>query len=778
MKTRSRSRWNSASLLALMLAAPAVGSGAQAETQSKIAVSAELRDTLLLVSVNGEPAGEVAFVRGTSNQLYVMAEVLASWRFDRGKLPTIIHGGKKYYLLNAISGVQLKLDEASQTLSIAAPAESFRSTRISYAPVEMSDEVVAGTGAFANYDVSAQVAEGDTSFGGAFEAGIFTKFGVGIASFVGRWSNAGAELVRLDTQWTIDDPGRMRSLRFGDGITRGGVGGGPLRFGGIQLARRFAFQPGFVTIPLPSLGGSAAVPSVVDIYVDDVLRDSRNIRPGPFEITNVPVVTGSGDVQLVVRDLLGRQQILTQSYYASPSLLRSGLHDYSFEVGFLRRSFGQKGHDYGPLMLSATQRYGLSNSLTGEAHVEASKDLQTVGLAALAVVDGIGQVATSIAGSRSAVGAGLSATIGFERRTHGLSLGLSGEFNTGNYRSLGWTLERRAPAAIFQGYAGIPLKFGSLGVSYLRRKGRTEPDVEFLSANGSLRLGRLGSVHLAGRKSLTGDGGLSADLFVVLPFGGSSRSAGASLLNDRLAFKAALQRSVPAGEGVGYQFTVSSGEFRRIDGRINLNTSFGAYDGQLTWTDGRTGVRLSTAGGVGVVGREIFASRKLDQSFATVRVGEYPNVRVYADNQLVGRTDANGKVVIPRLRPFERNHLRIDVADLPMDAEVASEERTVRPYDRHGVQVEFGVKPSRAALIRVLLKDGTPLPSGSVVKVTGQQEEFVSAPGGEVYLSSLTPKNSVVVSWTGGRCSFSLAFGGMEEPRANLEEYRCLTPAQ
>lgn len=775
MKPRSKSLWNSASLLALLLAAPGSGAAARAEPQGQRAqAGAELQETLLSVSVNGEPAEEVAMLRRAENEFYVTAEVLATWRFEHRRLPAVTHAGEQHYLLNAISGVKLELDEAFETLTIGAPAEAFRPTRLSYAPVEISDEVVGGTGAFANYDVSVQFADGDTSLGGAFESGVFTRFGVGIASFVGRWADADAELVRLDTHWTIDDPAGMRSLRFGDSITRGGAGGGPLRFGGIQLARKFAVHPGFVTIPLPSLGGSAAVPSVVDIYVDDALRDSRNIRPGPFEITDVPVVTGSGDVQLVVRDLLGREQIFTQSYYASPSLLRRGLHDYSYEIGSLRRSFGEKSHAYGPLMLSATHRYGLTNSLTVEAHVEASNDVQTAGLAANMVVDGIGHFESSIAGSRSGLGGGLSGGVGFERRTRGLSFGLNAEFNSDDYTSLGWTPERRAPAAIVQGFAGIPLDFGSFGVSYLLRDGRTEPDVELLSVNGSLRLGRLGSLHLAARKSLNGDGDISADLFVVMPFGGASSSAGASLLKDRLAFKAALQRSAPVGQGLGYQFSVSSGEFRRVDGRLTLNTSFGAYDGQLTWTDGATGVRLSTAGGVGVVSGEVFASRKLDQSFATVRVGDYPNVRVYADNQLVGRTDGNGRVVVPRLRPFERNSLRIDVADLPIDAEVDSGERTVRPYDRHGVEVDFNVKPSRAALIRVLLGDGTPLPRGSVVKLAGPQEEFVSAPGGEVYLTGLAAHNVVVASWTGGRCSFSLPFDDSKEPPTSLEEFRCI----
>src|SRR3989337_520490 len=50
----------------------------------------------------------------------------------------------------------------------------------------------------------------------------------------------------------------------------------------------------------------------------------------------------------------------------------------------------------------------------------------------------------------------------------------------------------------------------------------------------------------------------------------------------------------------------------------------------VTWTDGQKGVRLSTAGGIGTLNGAVFASRKLDQSFAVVKVGDYRNVKVYA----------------------------------------------------------------------------------------------------------------------------------------------------
>ena len=48
-----------------------------------------------------------------------------------------------------------------------------------------------------------------------------------------------------------------------------------------------------------------------------------------------------------MRDLLGREQVISQPYYASSLLLREGLIDDSNEIGFVRNDFGIRSNDYG-----------------------------------------------------------------------------------------------------------------------------------------------------------------------------------------------------------------------------------------------------------------------------------------------------------------------------------------------------------------------------------------------------------------------------------------------
>jgi len=430
--------------------------------------------------------------------------------------------------------------------------------------------------------------------------------------------------------------------------------------------------------------------------------------------------------------------------------------------------------DYGALMLSGTHRYGFSDSFTGEAHAVATRDAQSAGVAASLVLPRIGQLQGSLAASRSDLGNGALAGFSLERRSRALSLRLQTEFTTPDYHVVGWGKDRRAPASTIEAFAGVPLRLGSVGLSYLRRNGRGEPDAEYVSTSASLRLGALGNLHIGARKNLRGKRDVGAEVLLAMPLGGRrSATAGASLSDRGLSATAVHQRDLPVGNGWGYRVATTAGAIKRAEAALRLQTGFGAYDAHLSRSGGRTGLRLSASGGIGLVGGHAFASRQLNQSFATVKVGEYSNVRVYADNQLVGRTNASAVAVVPRLRPFDRNSLRIEVADLPWDAEISGDERTVRPFDRHGVVVDFGIKAARAAIIRILLADGTPLRAGATVRLGPRLPEFISAPGGEVYLTGLEAENTAWVSWADGSCQFRFRFAHSRDPQPRLGDFLC-----
>ncbi|MFV9929501.1 MAG: fimbria/pilus outer membrane usher protein [Rickettsia endosymbiont of Haemaphysalis japonica] len=87
------------------------------------------------------------------------------------------------------------------------------------------------------------------------------------------------------------------------------------------------------------LEGTQELPSSIEIFSNSIPIYNAKAHIGDFDITNIPVITGRGDLIVKTQDITGKVQTITIPYYASPSLLRPGLSHFSYEVGFQRQDF-------------------------------------------------------------------------------------------------------------------------------------------------------------------------------------------------------------------------------------------------------------------------------------------------------------------------------------------------------------------------------------------------------------------------------------------------------
>ncbi len=740
------------------------------------AAPASAQPTLLQVTVNGQPMAEpVLLLRGEDGALYATSAMLTAWRLQVPAIEPVLFENEPYFRITGIEGLEARYSDAEQALTLTAAASLFDQQRAELDRAELLPMTPASTGGFVNYDIFAEYYAGQASINGAAEFGIFTRHGVGTSSFIGHAGSEETRVTRLETSWTIDRPGSLSSLRLGDAVSVAGPGSHPVRFAGVQYSRNFAVQPGFITMPLPVLEGSAALPSVVDVYVNNALQGSQTLNPGPFELANIPVPTGSGTVQLVMRDMLGRTVVAEQSYYANAGLLRRGLHDFSYEVGFLRNGFGSRSNDYGDLIGSTAHRYGISDSVTAEAHLQASSSTQLAGAGLLVALRGVGVLGGSGAASRSGRGTGAHATASFERRDSSFSFGLRGQYASAGYAFLGMP-EHYVPARLdIQAFADAPLGgAGAIGMNLVHRDNRDRRDETLAGVFSSFRVGRAAAVQLFARRSIAGASQTTVGGHVSFLFGGSrSAAVSAEYRAGGSAAYLSAQQNAPAGVGSGWRVAASSADAFGVDAEFVHNSRFATHRAELTHFGGRTGARLSTAGAVAMVGDRAFASRRLGQSFAVVDVGRHENVRVYADNQLIGRTDAGGRLVIPAMRAFDRNIIRIDETDLPMDVQVGATELAVRPFARAGSLISFPVRRERGILLQIALDDGGLLPAGALVQVNGEPARHVAASGGEVYLPSAEGRLRLTVTWAGQSCSLTADVSDNDDPQPRLGGLVC-----
>ncbi len=476
----------------------------------------------------------------------------------------------------------------------------------------------------------------------------------------------------------------------------------------------------------------------------------------------------------MVRDLLGREQTIVAPFFASPMLLKPGLRDFSYEVGAIRSSFGLKSADYGELVAIGTERRGLTDKLTGELHGDVSRDRQAAGVGAAWLWPAAGVFSASAAASRSERGSGALLAAGFQRQAKNLSFGGNVSATSPRFMPLGLVTEPGAPQRQIQAYASYATSsYGAFGLNYVRQDARGRPGAQLAGASWGFALGRLGFVSMTLLRDLDGRETRAGISFSRLLGANTSLSASATVEPDSRSTHVQVQRSLPVGTGAGYRLAATGGDISRADGTLLLQNDHGTYTGDVSASGGKTAYRAGAAGGIAMIGSNVFASRTISESFSVVDVPDFPGVRVYAANQLVGRTGAGRTMLVPRLLPYQKNEIRIEQADLPMDATVGALSADVVPYQRSGVLVKFPVRRSRTALITVLLDDGVALPAGAIARQRGNEEGFPSGQRGEIYLTGLDKENTVQLSWRDQRCEIEVRFPETTDPQPHLGSFVC-----
>jgi outer membrane usher protein len=673
-----------------------------------------------------------------SGPLYIGEPQLREWGIAPEKLSLQSFSGARWLCVEGI-GLKYQLDPAQLTLALDFPPELYGGSRASFV---MDDRVPVtyAPGGFLNYDLRYDRSAGLTSLAANWEVGVFGRAGLFTSSFFTGNNDRGT--IRLDTTFRRDDPERITSAVAGDTITRAGSYGASVRMGGLQYQRNFGNAPLLITYPSADVAGTAVVPSTVDIYIGNAKAYSTDVKPGPFSVQNLPVPVGAGNVRVVVRDVFGKETLAVVPYVRYDAMLKEGLHDFSYEAGFLRRNYAVTSNEYSDFAAVATHRYGVTDRLTLEGRAEAMADRGNLGGLIQMTVPVLGLV--GIGGAVSAGnGTGKLGKAFFQRNERDWSIGAAAQQQSQNYMDI----------------ASDPGQIRTLGTRQVSASARVGERhwLNVLGLRTTDQTGEFNTATLGWSYSLTPSATLTASLsrfsgtlqatnnvfsiLLALPLGERDfATASVERRTNPSETNVLLNASRNLLETDSFGYRVLAGEqsnARRLELGAFMRTGVGEFGIEAADSFGVTATRAYARGGIAAVSGEWRISRYLDQSFAMVKVADFPDVRVYSNGQPVGKTDASGVTVIPRVSGFLPSLIAFEAEDIPLEGSFAENRKHVKIANRMGVLLDMGVLRRLSATLTLMEPGDRPVPAGASARVGEAGEEFPVARQGRVYVSGL-----------------------------------------
>jgi outer membrane usher protein len=740
------------------------------------AVRAQSQRAVLDVLINEVAVGEsLVVMRGSEVLVGTQALTDAGLQGFAGNRELI--GGQEFVSLTSLApAVSFRVDELELRLYITASPELL-GQRVydlySGAPRDLVFK--ANTSGFVNYAVN-YTSDRRVDL---FAESALSMRGVLLYNTV---SAIGQTASRGLTNVTVDQRAHMRRWIFGDNLGFTGPLGGDAWVAGITVAKEFAINPYFVRHPTLSLSTPINVPSVMEIQVNGQVVRREQVAPGRLEVRNLPMALGRNDAQVIVRDAFGVERELSSTYYLTTTALAEGVHDYQYSVGFRRQGIGDKSWDYRTPVALARHRVGLSDSVTLGGRVETHPGRLYNAGPSLNLRLPFAEVEAAAAVSRTRGEWGTASLVGFNVSRRQVSAGGSVRLSSRRYATLTPNPQGEDPATEANVFASAALG-GPVSVTMQHSLARLHQGIT------RARTGILSTIHLARNMELTTS---VADVrdertrgkevyagFTILL--GRSATASVGHVRDGRGNRMTVdaQRSLPVGEGYGYQFHGESGDNSMATGVARYQGRYGRYELRQETLNGDTHTTASTAGSIVGIGGGVYASRPVQDSYALVRVPGVKGVRAYSSHQEVGKTGRGGDLLVPDLQAYYANILDVADGDIPLQYAVPDVNQTLALPYRGGAVAVFDVQKIQRVVgsIRVADQGEDRIPNYGELVVTAKGRELTSPIGGSgrFYFEDLSEgTHSAVVRDSSGReCTFTITVPSSDGTLVNLGTLRC-----
>ncbi|MDF3346870.1 fimbria/pilus outer membrane usher protein [Acinetobacter pittii] len=757
----------------------------------------------LNISINSNISKDLISVRQDQDRkLYIRSRDLKALRVKMDEHTP----DNQWVCINDLNGIQFKYLENEQSLNLKVP-----SNMLTGYSVDLNGQQVTSprllkmkplNAAILNYSLYNTITNDENVFSGTVE-GIFNSAIGNFSSGVlyngsNETSYSHEKWVRLESKWQYVDPEKIRIYTLGDFISNSPDWGSSVRLAGFQWSSAYSQRGDIVTSALPQFSGSAALPSTLDLYVNQQKIYSGLVPSGPFDIKQLPFISGN-EVTLVTTDATGQQSITKKPYYFSSKILAKGINEFSVDIGIPRYNYGLYSNDYDDATFaSGAIRYGYSNSLTLSGGAEASTDgLSNLGTGFAKNIFGIGVINADIAASQYKDENGYSTLLGLEGR---ISKNIS--FNTSyrkvfdNYFDLARVSQVRylkenqinPESQNYLNYSALADEIFRAGINYNFYAGYgvylgynqikySDNSYKLLSTNLSGSLDKNWGFYASAYKDY--ENHKDYGVYFALRYTPSSKvNAITSVSSDSGSLRYRQEifgLSEPQIGSFGWGGYVERDE----DANENNASVYASYRARAAYLTGRYNrfgdndqVAVSATGSLVAAAGRIFAANEIGDGFAVV-TNAGPQSQILNGGVNLGTTDKSGRFLIANLRPYMSHHIYLDPSYLPLEWEVSSTNQTAFVGYRQGTLVDFGAHQVISGLVKLVDQNNSPLMPGYTVRINGQQNGMVGYDS-EVFIPNLLKQNKLEVDLLDhGSCQVDFAYKNTQYSTKKLGPYVC-----
>lgn len=325
-------------------------------------------------------------------------------------------------------------------------------------------------------------------------------------------------LKRLQSTY-IYELGDEESLRIGDAVSRTGMWGSTLRFGGVQFGTRSAPREDVIADDELATPGLAVLPTTEDALFALTGADASVARQ------NLEIERSWRTGQLTASDAFGRSTTIDAPVIASTELVSEGCGDFSVGAGKVRQDYAIESHEYGPAFANATVACGAPLGFTVEGHGEyLDEEVAALGVGVARKVGPLGTASFAYASSRAQTGeAGWLKRVGFEHESDWFNLAWRKRLQSREFREAGGVvltdpIMERDLASIGVNVA----KRANLSLAYATQTTWSQQRTNLIAIQQSLNVGR-GALSMSAGHSLEDNFGSSLFLSYKRPLGGAKR---------------------------------------------------------------------------------------------------------------------------------------------------------------------------------------------------------------------------------------------------------------